>query len=171
MWSGVNATQSTTASNARPRSTARAPSRSRMSPCRRCAPSGARRMVVCPRLSRTNSCPRSIASCPHAELMTPVPPMKRSFMSGILPEAGGRLNWSLNGPASRLSLAVSRGILRGSRPSRSTVFPSDAPLQALAGSQHERSRRCVCYRLRGGFSLAQACSTPRAAPGKVGTLR
>src|SRR5665648_601912 len=77
-WSGVKATQSTTASNSRSPSAARTLARSRMSPCRTRTPSGTGRAPLTPRLSRVRSMPRSTASRVLAELMTPLPPMNRT---------------------------------------------------------------------------------------------
>src|SRR5690348_16967511 len=76
--SGVNATQSTTASNSRPPRAAATDAGSRMSPCRTVAPPGSGRCPVRPRFSTNSSMPRSAASHEHAELITPLPPMKRT---------------------------------------------------------------------------------------------
>ncbi len=76
--SGVNATQSTTASNVTSPSAARTSAGSRTSACRTVASGGGGRSPVLPRLSTHRSMPCSIALWVQAELMIPLPPMNKT---------------------------------------------------------------------------------------------
>src|ERR1700722_1122407 len=86
--SGVNATQSTTASNSRCPSSSRTWSGSRASPCRTRAAAGSGRALVWPRVMTDRSMPWSTASRAHAELITPVPPRKRTLIPVTPPTVG-----------------------------------------------------------------------------------
>src|ERR1700733_1366302 len=85
MWSGVNATQSTTASKSRSLIFSRTDRGSRISAWIFLTWGGRTRPVLVPRLSTNSSMPLSTASREQAELITPVPPMKRTLRSPIPP--------------------------------------------------------------------------------------
>jgi hypothetical protein len=76
--SGVNAIQFTTASKVSPSSIARTLAGSWASPCSTVTPAGSGRYRVCPRFSTDSSMPAATAARAHAELITPVPPRKRT---------------------------------------------------------------------------------------------
>ena len=83
--SGVNATQSTTASKEVSPSAVRTSAGSRTSACLTVASGGGGRSPVLPRLSTHRSMPCSIALWAQAELMTPLPPMKRT-RNAVIPQ-------------------------------------------------------------------------------------
>src|SRR6201994_2991867 len=135
--SGVKATQSTTASNSRSPRAARTAAGSRTSARSTVASGGSGRSWLVPRFSTYRSMPRATASRDDAELMTPLPPMNRTFGSAMqhLGQQPDLVGVARAGHEDQL---VAAGLLEGGRVPARLVRADRGPGRDLVGHRaHE----------------------------------